>query len=279
MFKNSISDVESHINALKINWIRRIAQGDKKWIKLFKLTVNLTNDDICCMGLSRFNVMKSTIHNKFWHDALLSWSSLISIANNDNLDFNRIAKQYLWWNDKIKIGGRSVKYIHWKERGVVFINDLLKDNGTLMSREEFEKVFNVKTNFLEYTGIIRAIKSSFNIHNLNGSKPISPFLSSNMELICKQRKGCKLFYDMFVRSKRVKKLSKWQLEFGIEDNDWRDLCKLNFKSISDTKYRWFQYRINQNILATNSLLQKMNIKEDDTLLFVKVPLNQLNIFL
>ena len=59
-------------------------------------------DDFCCMGLSKFDAMKKNIKNEFSYDVFLSWSSLISTVNNDDLDFNRIAKQYQWWNDKIK---------------------------------------------------------------------------------------------------------------------------------------------------------------------------------
>ena len=79
-------DVESHINALKTNWIRRVAHGNKKWLTLFKLCVNMGTDDVCCMGLSEFDAMKKNIKNDFWYDVLLSWSSLISIVNNDDLD-------------------------------------------------------------------------------------------------------------------------------------------------------------------------------------------------
>ena len=63
-------DVESHINALKINWFRRVVQGGKKWIKLFEMCVNVSTDNICCMGLSRFKVLKDEIDSKFWYDAL-----------------------------------------------------------------------------------------------------------------------------------------------------------------------------------------------------------------
>ena len=263
-------DIESHINALKINWIRRIALGDQKWIKLFRICMNVISDDIYCIGLCRFNTMENKIDNKFWHDTLLSWSSLINIVNKDNLDFNRIAKQYLWWNDKIKIGGKPVCYANWKKRGVLFINDLLNENGSFMSKDEFSEVYNVRTNFLEYYGIIRAIQSNFHINSLNSTKMASPFRPSNMELLFKQCKGCKIFYDVFVVSKKGKMTrNKWQTEFEIDNNEWKDICVLNFKCTTDTKYRWFQYRINHSIIGTNSLLLKMKLKNDDLCTFCK----------
>ncbi len=264
-------DVESHINALKINWIRRVAQGNKKWLTLFKLCVNMEINDVCCMGLSKFDAMKKNIKNEFWYDVLFSWSSLISIVNNDDLDFNRIAKQYLWWNDKIKVGNKSVKYANWEERGVRFVNDLLNDNGTFMSKDEFEGLYNVRTNTVQYYGIIRAIKSNFNLKDLNRVKLTSPFRPNNMDVLFKQWKGCKLFYNTFVRSKRIKQSKNiWQTEFRMDNDDWKDVCDLNFTFSTDTKYRWFQYRINQNILATNSFLKKINIRNDDLCTFCNI---------
>jgi hypothetical protein len=105
-----VPNVEMHINALKINWIRRVAVGEQKWVKLFRFCTNVTDDNIgvYCFGLFRFNRMKNIIVNGFWYDALFSWASFLSIVNNKDLDFNRIAKQYIWWNDKIKINGISV---------------------------------------------------------------------------------------------------------------------------------------------------------------------------
>jgi hypothetical protein len=42
-------DVEMHINALKINWIRRLVLGDQKWVKLFYLCINAFCEDICAV--------------------------------------------------------------------------------------------------------------------------------------------------------------------------------------------------------------------------------------
>ena len=263
-------DVESHINALKINWIRRFTRDEKKWIKLSELCLNVPSKDICSMGLERFKMLKTSINNKFWYDVLFAWSLSINIVNHSNLDFNRIAKQYLWWNDKIKIGNKVVKYGHWIKRGVMFVNDLLNTDGTFMTKASFEETYSIRTNILEFNGIIRAIKSSFGINDVVGSRLPLPIRPSNIEFLFKQASGCKSFYDVFILLKnRNHTKNKWQDEFELDDKDWKGLCRLNFKFSIDTKYRWFQYRINQNIIATNILLAKLNIKDNDLCSFCK----------
>ena len=41
------------------------------------------------------------------------------------------------------------------------------------------------------------------------------------------------------------------------------ICKLPAKSCNNTKLHWFQYRILRRIIATNDLLFKLQIKQDD----------------
>ena len=111
-------DVESHINALKINWIRRVIQGNKNGYVYLKCASRGQVNTFYCTELFRFiKSRKNEIMNKFWYDTLFAWSSFINIANQEDLDFNRIARQYLWWNDKIKIGNKPVKICSFGRKG------------------------------------------------------------------------------------------------------------------------------------------------------------------
>ena len=41
-----VPHVDSHLKALKINWIRRIHHGDQKWVKLFHYITDMTGSTI-----------------------------------------------------------------------------------------------------------------------------------------------------------------------------------------------------------------------------------------
>ena len=50
------------------------------------------------------------------------------------------------------------RYIkEWDQEGVKNINDLVHENGDFFSQDEFEHTFNIKTNFVLYLGLKRAI--------------------------------------------------------------------------------------------------------------------------
>ena len=52
---------------------------------------------------------------------------------------------------------KTVYLSNWMEKGVVFIKDLLKEDGSFLSFQEFSKKIACKTNFLQYYQIISAI--------------------------------------------------------------------------------------------------------------------------
>ena len=59
--------------------------------------------------------------------------------------------------------------------------------------------------------------------------------------------------------------TKWMnLVDTCEPNFWTNVYKVCFKSIQDNKFIWFQYRIINNILDTNSYLNKIKIQNYNT---------------
>ena len=87
-----------------------------------------------------------------------------------------------------------------------FICDLLDENGTFLSLNNFKIKFNIRTSFIEYGAVVRAVKFSFgeilSIENSNVERPFIPFNSFNFEvLLCD--KGSRRFYNIFISSKKL----------------------------------------------------------------------------
>ena len=61
-------------------------------------------------------------------------------------------------NSNIVIGSKAFVYKKYVEKGIIFINDLCDELGNLRTFENFTKMYNIKTNFLEYGSLIRAVK-------------------------------------------------------------------------------------------------------------------------
>jgi hypothetical protein len=100
-----------------INKIEKIG-GDKVWL--------LKNVEIQ-------NI--STKFNPFWRDIFLNWSTILE--GEEVNDATHVKCQPIWLNPSIKINGKVVLNEKWQEKGIFFINDIMKTNGNgLMSVEE-----------------------------------------------------------------------------------------------------------------------------------------------
>lgn len=69
------------------------------------------------------------------------------------------------------------------------------------------------------------------------------------------------------KSISIKSQEKWNIIFENIDLDWKTIYNLPAKSCNNTKIHWFQYRIIHRILATNDLLLKLNIRNNNLCTF------------
>ena len=63
----------------------------------------------------------------------------------------------LFNNKQILVGGTTVYLGEWLKKGVVSIKDLLKDDGSYLTFQEFSEKFSCQTQFLQYYQIVSAI--------------------------------------------------------------------------------------------------------------------------
>jgi hypothetical protein len=169
-----------------------------------------------------------------------------------------------------KIGGNTFCYKKYMDRGVFFINDFFNNSGSIHTFQNFQEIFQVQTNFLQYQSIIQSIRHYLDSLSLshkatNLKNPVRPDI---MRSILLQDRGCRNIYDSFCVKKVLPNARlKWENEIISHHINWKMVYQLPFKISKDSKLQWFQYRINNRILGTNYLLKKMGIKGNDSCTF------------
>ena len=259
-------DLENFISSLKITWIRRLIMQN------CKCTYILNNAfpyviDYFKFGSAFIDIKRKFMFNVFWKDVFDSYKVLQDkIIPNTWFGFLQTP---IWFNDSIKVGGSCVFYRRWLEKGIYCVNDLLNEDGDFVSLNQFRNKFSVQVDFLTFEGLLNSIRfyfRSLGIDSLQGRLP-QPCRPLNIELIMKDKKGCKTIYELLIKPKQpILNISlKWQASILLpEDFNWNTVFNIPFKISQDTQLRWFQYRINHRILGTNYLLKKMN-KNDSAL--------------
>lgn len=93
------------------------------------------------------------MHNSFWKEVLLSWTKITDcqIAIKELIPF-----EHIWYNPRIRINKASVFLKQYFNNGMICIIDLFDPNGNFVTYESIINS-NIKTNYLEYVGLRKAI--------------------------------------------------------------------------------------------------------------------------
>ena len=208
--------------------------------------------------------------NHFWKDVFKAWSCFCSCHQPSTR--NEIIKSSVWFNDRIKVNKQTLYYHHWVRNGVDLVNDLLDERGNFLSLAGFKNKYGIRTNFLEYGGVISSIKKSFpNTFNNPGDTLVYPTIPFNLNVLFKDKKGSRRIYAILVSKKEVNKnyVHKWENKLNISyaPPKWSSICNSPFRCTISTKLRWFQYRLVHRILGTNLFLLRIGKKDSNMCTF------------
>ena len=99
-----------------------------------------------------------------------------------------------------------------------------------------------------------------------------PQIPNVLQSILKDQKGCRNIYQqlMYQNNETPTSHAKWENELGDEEIPWQALHNLPFKCCLGTNTKWFQFRILHRILATNTFLHKIGLKDSNLCAFCNI---------
>lgn len=155
----------------------------------------------------------------------------------------------------------------------MYVNDLIDNNNNFLKYEDFKKIFNVNSNYLEYASLIKATEHfikhiPFDLSKLK--KIVGPLIPQDCVYFLRDSISSDV-YSILCMNHVLPSSQKKYREKGlhIEKQNWRRYYLLPFKCTLDTSLQWLQFRILHRILATNSFLNKIGIVESNLCTFCK----------
>ena len=174
----------------------------------------------------------------------------------------------IWINKGITIEGKSLYMKTWSERGVYFVQDLLKNNGKYISYEEFKTKYNIEVNFIYYCQILSAIPKNLKLKALTIKKsPGTLVEESDVYQLAKgktirlSKMRCKDCYSIFQVKWETQPTSvqSWSKHYPPFVNKWNNLYKNISKVSADNKLRQFSFKLLHRILVTKKELERYKI--------------------
>lgn len=259
-------NLEMFIKSLKITWIRRLIMTHGDWQLL---TINYFDiGKIVNCGKHYTEKIISQIKNKFWKNVLLAFSEFSSSIKNDTEDYSKCP---LFYNSNILIGNKSIFLKSWYDKGIRYINDILDENGRILNKATFEKISDMKVNYLHYMGMENAISKYLKLNDSSIeclTKVDNPIIPKHVHIILINKRGTKLIYEVLTSNNESPTSQiKWNQRYNIEQNDWKFFYSLPFNSIKDTNCQWLQVRILHRILPLNDYLFKLKLNSSPNCTF------------
>ena len=111
------------------------------------------------------------------------------------------------------------------QKGVRFINDLVKENWEFFNYQEVLERAREQTNFLQYVGTIQAIKAYVKKKKNDIFKKYqSPFVPAHFSNIIKNKQGAKIMYDILnINEDKPTALQTWNNFYNIQEKDWKTI--------------------------------------------------------
>ncbi|XP_062599221.1 uncharacterized protein LOC134260692 [Saccostrea cucullata] len=247
-------NLKSFISSMKLFWIRQLIFTNRG---MEHLIPNFNLDKFINCGIDYVTIYLKTLKNKFWIDVFKSWI----ILQNHEIVSEVAGDSPLFYNPMIRIGGKPFYNKQMFNNNIRRVNDIINEDGSFLSFESFCNTYPmIKMNFLEYSSIIHAIKSW--IKNSGLDIPIkkleNPLIMRIIYKVMKCHKS-KCFYEILNHNSSMSTgKTKWSEMLQIDNKEWKKFHKIPFRVTKDCKLQWFQYRIINRILATNSFLFKIN---------------------
>ena len=255
-------DIKIFHKALKLTWFRRFLKGGCENVEHLMNSFLKQPLHLSFLGDDYFLAKANETVNPFWKEMLTHLASLFQ-AN-----YYSFLSHPLWKNSRIKIDKNSILLKSWSQKGILFVNDLVNEDGSLLSQTDCERKFNTSFNFLRYFSVCQAIKCAYKMELGQCSKHLhNPVVPSYIATLMSDKSGCSRIYKILLgnRDCTEKTASKW--ESVLQSQMSSELIgKYNctiFRFSCDISLRYFQYKIMNGICYMNRHLFKMKISNSD----------------
>ena len=262
----SMVDLEAFVRSLKLSWLKRMVTSDAAWATL--ATNELPNiANIMQYGSIKIKKIRDEMNNPFWQDVMEAFGRF---SQDCNPGIPQILTEGLWFNDYAKFKCTVVK--EWNMKGIRFLGDLVDEcTGRVMTREALKVKFGISMTVLCYTSLLRSLPDCIKLQA--SSKVPQPIMPFRMNLVMNHPNFTRFAYDTLVESKQTEltrsnecQRKKWIRDIGcFVDDSIIEVCK----TTHSTRIIIFHYKLVNRIIATNTFLKLINIKDNDKCTFCK----------
>lgn len=263
-------DVGKFVKAQHANWVTRYFKLPGKWrsgMKKIVSTLGLSDNDIISMNFNKHELPASISNldiNNFYMECILSFYECKARPNISDLTCEELQSLPLFGNYLFKIDNKCLFFKEWIKSKVIYINDVIDENGSLKSTNDLMKMVDDKRDiitqlYLINKYILKNIRRHFVFagNNLENNLDFSVHLKDNtvnlFKLTSKQ-----LYKSLCHKRTRNMMEKRFSTEFSFENNEdvWSKIYCQKIKEVKIIKLKEFNFKVLNNIVPCGYLVSK-----------------------
>jgi len=107
----------------------------------------INTHDFLRFGATYMKCTKAT-QNPFWLDVFRAWETLTESNTIITMSADELLSEPIWYNTHYK--NKHICLQNWAKRGIIFIKDILDENGNLRKFEILKKQYDIRGTILDY---------------------------------------------------------------------------------------------------------------------------------
>ena len=179
-----------------------------------------------------------------------------------------IQREVIWCSTHIKIDNEYILESKLYKAGIVFINDIIKENGSFLSHNEICQKTKTNISHMYYMSLIDAIPCEWRkMLKSQRTVPMQPHMEEVFININKQMKpitiqSSRAIYWHLTSKNMVHPtcMKNWSEKYKVEfpDQIWKKIFSLPHSITQNTKLREFQFKIIRRAYASDSLVSNFD---------------------
>ena len=138
-------NIEQFLKSLKLTWLRRTIEKSLSWQFAYHQIIK-KSPFLWAIGSNYLQTHIRYIDNPFWKDIFVA---LISLIDKIKIEcYSEIVNEPSWFNNHF-IDGHMCIY-NWSKQCILFIKDLLTEEGTFFKFSDLKQRFQIKGTYLDY---------------------------------------------------------------------------------------------------------------------------------
>ena len=263
-------DLESHICALKASWISRLIQaltGNANWPSILSASLKMKGMDIIfllqCNVKNKEILMQNNIVPEFYAEVITSFNKCKSIKNMQLMSNFEFQTQTLCLNSNFCLNRKPIYIPNLLKSGLKYVNDVLDQNGNILSPESFRAKLKSSANWLiEFNIITKILKKQVTSREMSKitNQIHSIYLYANKKCFKIENQKSGFFYDILITKKAETPTSEryWSRRLNISTLNWQDINNVKIKLFPEKKVGEFNYKLIHNLVASGYVLSKWN---------------------